>query len=61
MGGMSLVGTKESVRIDVYVLEAVGRVCCAVGGIIRPIYGGVDHEGVFGFQGVDICVIVNSL
>ena len=65
LGGVSLVGTKEVVHIDidVPVLEIVGRGCCAVGGIVRPIYGGggVDYKGGGRVQGVEIVVISNHL
>ena len=40
LGRVSLGDKKEVVHIDVYVLEAVERGCCAVISLVRPSSGG---------------------
>ena len=61
LSGVFLGGTNEVIHIDVYILEAVRRGCRAFGSLVRPICGGVDHEGGVGVQVVEVCVIGNRL
>ena len=61
LGGVYLSIKKEVVHTDVYVFETFGRVCCAIGGLVRPARGGGDYKGGDGLHGVAIGIINDHL